>query len=311
LIEMGVECRQRAQALAAIPIVNPVASALGKRNAVPTGTGRRYCAPDCEGWLSIKTVVSGSAAWEAGGRRFVLHENNYLILNDRQHYTITIESPQKVTTFCIFFERGFVEDVFRGLIRPDGELLEAPQVESASPLGFREKIESEPSRLLSKIRAIQRAISAPDSIEEEIEDRFRAIAEAMVREHQHADSARAKLSPVRAATREELYKRLLRGRDCLLSSQSQPVRLLEAARAACLSPYHFHRTFTRAFGETPHAFLTRQRLARAAHLLTHTGHSVTEICLETGFESLGSFSTLFRRRFGASPREFRLSRAHK
>jgi AraC-like DNA-binding protein len=115
----------------------------------------------------------------------------------------------------------------------------------------------------------------------------------------------AKLPAARAATRSELYRRLLRGRDFLLSSLDARVRLKEAAREACLSPYHFHRAFRQVFGETPHRFLLRQRLARAASLLRHRDMSVTDVCLETGFESLPSFSTLFRRHFGVAPRDFR------
>jgi len=83
--------------------------------------------------------------------------------------------------------------------------------------------------------------------------------------------------------------------------------LSDVARAACLSPYHFHRSFTVAFGKTPHQYLTAHRLERAAQLLRRTPMSVTQICFDSGFESLGSFSSLFRRNFGTSPREFRNS----
>ena len=93
--------------------VNPPATVLGVDNAVLTGTSRRYFVPDFEGPLSIKTVVAGSAVWEAEGRRFTVLENSYLVLNDRQRYTITIDATRSVTTFCVFFERGFVEDVWR------------------------------------------------------------------------------------------------------------------------------------------------------------------------------------------------------
>ena len=72
--------------------INPSAKLLGQCNAVLTGTSHAYHVPDFEGCLSIKAVVSGSAVWEAGGRRFVVRENCFLVLNDRQRYTITIDS---------------------------------------------------------------------------------------------------------------------------------------------------------------------------------------------------------------------------
>jgi AraC-like DNA-binding protein len=65
--------------------------------------------------------------------------------------------------------------------------------------------------------------------------------------------------------------------------------------------------FREVFGETPNQYLQRRRLANARELLGSTERTVTEICLEVGFESMTSFSSLFRRVYGCSPREFRSS----
>ncbi|HWW94753.1 MAG TPA: helix-turn-helix transcriptional regulator [Vicinamibacteria bacterium] len=66
-----------------------------------------------------------------------------------------------------------------------------------------------------------------------------------------------------------------------------------------------------AFGETLHAYIVRQRLECARRLLSRWDRPVTAVCLNAGFESLGSFSSLFRRRFGLSPRQFRTASAQK
>jgi AraC family transcriptional regulator len=84
------------------------------------------------------------------------------------------------------------------------------------------------------------------------------------------------------------------------------VCLAEVASEACLSSYHFHRLFREVFRETPNQYLQRKRLANARWLLERGEQSVTDICLEVGFESITSFSGLFRRSFGCSPREYRL-----
>src|SRR5262249_51818999 len=108
-----------------------------------------------------------------------------------------------------------------------------------------------------------------------------------------------------AATRAELYRRLHRGRDFLSSCYGEPVTVALAARAANLSPYHFHHTFKLAFNQTPMRFLQECRLRAARRLLTETDQPVTAIALTVGFESPSSFSWLFRKRFGLSPRRFR------
>ena len=83
------------------------------------------------------------------------------------------------------------------------------------------------------------------------------------------------------------------------------VSLPDVAARANLSPYHFLRVHKRAYGETPHEFLTRLRIERAKTLLATGEYSVTEACFEVGFSSLGSFSALFAHRVGLSPSEFR------
>src|SRR5215831_8767118 len=85
--------------------------------------------------------------------------------------------------------------------------------------------------------------------------------------------------------------RLLRARDYLAANYNQRASLEDAAREAALSPFHFSRIYTAAFGETPHEFVTRRRVDEAKRLLLAGNHSVTEICMEVGYESLGSFST--------------------
>ena len=284
--------------------MNPHHSVLGKENAILSGSGTDYYVADFEGSLSIKTVVSGCAVWQAGGREFTVHENSYLILNDRQRYTMTIESAKRVTTFCLFFRRGFVEDIFRTAVTRSTLLLDSPQ-EDLTELGFVERLESEHSPVLGLTRRLRAKLGANNAPEEILEDDFVSIAEAMINEHHAATSAAAKLPGARRSTRDELYRRLLRGRDYMLSSLDRPVRLTEAAQAACLSTYHFHREFRRLFGETPHQYLTRHRLERARLLLADDTSSVVDICLASGFESPASFSLLFRRHFGSSPTKFR------
>jgi AraC-like DNA-binding protein len=106
---------------------------------------------------------------------------------------------------------------------------------------------------------------------------------------------------------DELFRRLCRSRDYLAARLDRPHRLADAARQAYLSPYHYHRLFTRAFGETPHEFLTRLRMDEAKRLLTREQLPVTEVCLAVGYGSLGSFSSLFRNMVGYSPSEFQKS----
>jgi AraC-like DNA-binding protein len=106
-------------------------------------------------------------------------------------------------------------------------------------------------------------------------------------------------------TEADLMERLETSRDFLAGEFAASVSLRDAARHACLSPYHYHRLFTRAFGETPHAFVTRHRIEHARELLIASDLTVTEVCVEVGYASLGTFSSRFHRVVGSAPSDYR------
>ena len=109
-----------------------------------------------------------------------------------------------------------------------------------------------------------------------------------------------------AMTRTEAAsRRLLRARDAMDRRYAGPLDVPELAQIALTSEAHFIRTFKQTFGETPHRYLQRRRLERAMALLRETDRPVTDICLEVGFTSLGTFSRTFTRVLGMPPTAYR------
>jgi len=104
---------------------------------------------------------------------------------------------------------------------------------------------------------------------------------------------------------EESNRRLLRARDAMDLHYAEPLDIPALARIAHVSEAHFIRTFRATFGETPHRYLQRRRVERAMFMLRETDLSVSEICLEVGFTSLGTFSRTFRDVVGEPPTTYR------
>jgi len=103
----------------------------------------------------------------------------------------------------------------------------------------------------------------------------------------------------------DIHERLCRARTFIDECYDLPLDLREISKQACLSRYHFLRLFRNAFETTPHQYLIHRRIEKAKELLLSGRLSVTDVCFEVGFESLGSFSTLFRRRVGDAPVSYR------
>jgi len=105
---------------------------------------------------------------------------------------------------------------------------------------------------------------------------------------------------------EDLNRRLLRARDSMDRAYAEPLNVREVAAVAHVSEAHFIRSFKSVFGETPHHYLQRRRVERSMFLLRETDRSVTDICMDVGFSSLGTFSRTFTGIVGETPSDYRL-----
>lgn len=98
---------------------------------------------------------------------------------------------------------------------------------------------------------------------------------------------------------------MLRARDAIDRTFADPLDVPSLARVAHVSEAHFIRTFRSTFGETPHRYLQRRRVERAMFMLRETDRNITDVCLDVGFTSLGSFSRTFRDIIGVNPTDYR------
>ena len=282
------------------PLINPGDSNLfGKRNLILTGTGDRTTPPlSFAGPLSIKSALEGQIDWRTPERRFRVWTDSFVVLNNGQHYTLSTEAEGRCRTFCAFFERGFVEQAVRSAGEEDETLLDEPEHDMV--FGFFERLTPLSSPVGLSLGRLARAVSqrtTPDRLDGLFHELSAALAWSAL-----SDRAEPKrLDRARASTREEIHRRLLRARAAIEDDLAADWALGRMAAAAAMAPHHFARCFSQCFGETPHNFLRRRRLERARALLGSGRLSVTQICLEVGYQSLGSFSAAYRAYFGAPP----------
>jgi AraC-like DNA-binding protein len=299
-------------------LINPAGPQIGAANAVIWGRAKQYHVAEFPGPLSIKSVVRGAGVWGTAEAERVVDSGNYLVLNAGRPYSLTIDAREIVETFCLFFRPGFVEDVHCVESCDPVALLDEPfaaeQHENKSAgvngnarlrLEFFETLHGHDPVVSPRLKRMHQCVRSGTATQEWLEDQFFGVARAMLRVRERTGRQAARIPAKKLSTRLELYKRLLRGKDFLDSFHAEELPLNEVARAACVSPYHFHRLFREVFGKTPSQYLQRKRLERARELLRSTDRGVTEISMDVGFESSTSFSALFRKTFGYSPREYR------
>jgi AraC-like DNA-binding protein len=284
-------------------LVNPAWDRLASRSAiVRSPSSGDYHVPHYTTPLSLKSVTRGVARYHTPRTRYRLEAGAVVTLNPGQTYGMDLAAGDRTATLCVFFERGLVESVATALAGDERAMLEP---RAARSLEIAERLHAAPAEMTALLRRVAFAVDQRRASSAWLTEQVMALAREIVILDGRARRDVLDVPALRASTRDELHRRLHWARDYIDASFTEPLTVAEIARVACMSAFHFHRLFKQVFGETPMHRVQRLRLECAARLLASTDLDVTTICGDVGFASLGSFSALFARRFGASPRRYR------
>jgi AraC family transcriptional regulator len=228
--------------------------------------------------FSLSYVRKGSFGCHGRGRFFELVAGSLLVGYPGDEYVCTHEHAVGDECLSFQFAPELVEaiggpgEVWRGVALPPlpelvvlGELAEAA-ARGSSDLGLDEVAVALAARFVASVAGVERA-----------------------------------RAPVGARNRRRAVEAAL----WIDAHAEEPIALDDAAAASGLSPFHFLRLFAAALGVTPHQYLLRARLRRAARLLAESERPVTEVALDAGFADLSNFVRSFRRAAGVSPGRFR------
>ena len=103
----------------------------------------------------------------------------------------------------------------------------------------------------------------------------------------------------------DIYQRVVAAKMYMDENLHEHINLEQISQQAYFSRFHFHRLFTHIYRKTPHQYLTKARLDAAKYFLQKEGISITDVCNSVGYESLASFSLLFKKGTGSTPQYYR------
>lgn len=249
--------------------------------------------------LSIKCSMKGNEKYKTSGGNYNVTSGNYLILNEGQQCESVID--KETETFSVYFSKKFANETLFSLLNPSDKMLNYSFLPSSQPVQFLEKLYSHNNVLSPVIMKLRLASKVNYDDENFLNEQYFTLIEKLLLIHRELFVEIQKLPPVKLSTKTELYKRICRAKEFIDSSYSNNLTLELISKEACLSQYHFLRLFKSVFQQTPHQYLTRKRINIALSLLFGTEMSITQICYEIGFESVSSFSWLFKNKFGLSP----------
>ncbi|MBX7185100.1 MAG: AraC family transcriptional regulator [Vicinamibacteria bacterium] len=279
-------------------------SELHRSNVLLAARAKRHLAKGFRGPLSVKGVASGEATWNAAGQTFTVDSTSCLVVEHGEPYDMVVDSLDEVQTFVVFFSDEIAAGVAEAMTTSIDQLIESEGAPGSGriPVSKRLWLEGEP--IHTALHALRECALAP--VEQGEVDRYlRRVLEALMSAEEQGSAERRRIDAAKATTRAELYERVLRGKAFLDASIDAPFDLGAVARAARMAPHHFHRTFRSVFGRTPFGYVTEGRVRRARRLLIEHDWDVVEVCAAVGYESVSSFTRLFKRETGRTPAAFR------
>jgi len=251
----------------------------------------------------IFTVLTGSAQFALNNKKETLNKGQFLLINQGSRVSITLSQPDvQVSTFqpdvqplFLFFHTG---------------MLQAALDKKGADLVWLERVHPLRGILQQRLDWIIRLGNSCASFSAlKADSLIRSLMEELVNEAVATNLLSMLLPVVKRTTRIDLIRRLSLTREWIQANYAVPVTLGDMAAVASLNSQHFLCLFRDCYGITPNRFLTNTRLEAARQLLLSSGETVSAICRQTGFESLSSFSGLFRLRFGQSPSVYRIQNA--
>ncbi len=255
------------------------------------------------GQLSIKTFTQGRAYYRTNRGFFAVEDNRYLLLN-KGDYSIAIDEPNEVESFCVFFQEGFAEEVLKTVSLQTNQLLSDPFKEQSS-IGFFEKTFELPSMLTNHLYKLKNKHKQFGRDAEFLEENYYNIMECILLEQTSSLKETEALSALKKGTREELYRRISLAHDFIRAYFYKDITLRDIANAAFLSPNHLLRSYSQIYKKTPHQHLTELRIERAKWLLKETDRNMTDITYDIGLHNPVSFSKMFKQFVGTSPSNYR------
>ena len=258
---------------------------------------------DHESRLSIRLMLNGQQYYRLGAHDHLVTPDNYLLVNQGQHYRTAFSGNTEQEMILVAFRPGFAEGLLHTLITPQDKLLDDPCFEPRQPVQFFEKTYDADPRITHLFARLHNLIDEDLATRKEadLDGIYTALLMRMLEIHRNLKGEINKLGSVKAATRVELFRRLSIAKDFMDAHLDRRIPLETVAKVACLSPHHFKRAFKTLFGLPPHQYHIGKRLEFCRHQLGLGAASVSEIGRQAGFEDPSSFIRLFRERYACTP----------
>ncbi|HLP54322.1 MAG TPA: AraC family transcriptional regulator [Fluviicola sp.] len=253
--------------------------------------------------FSIKYVLEGCENYTINGQRFQVQNDHYLLANTHSDGAVEIDSEKIVKAICIDIAPDILSEVVGSYLEPGSGIADPNLDRFFTTSDFFESFYPSDQTLLGKtLNSLGSELShSPFEKHQFSKEFYYHLSEQLLTDHIPIFKQLQSVSSVKAQTKKELLRRVLRGKEYINACYMLPLSIEQVARECHLSEYHFFRLFKAVMGISPHQYLIRKRIENAHALLSDKSHSVSDVAFLCGFADVFSFSKAFKKHTGTPP----------
>ncbi|MEZ4938509.1 MAG: helix-turn-helix transcriptional regulator [Crocinitomicaceae bacterium] len=232
---------------------------------------------------SVKFVQSGKERYKVAHQNFDVSAGQYLIVNAKDEFTIDFKGNEWTDGICIYPSEELILQAHHSKQASMEQLLDLQDpndqfhfIHQVNPIQKTQTGKFLNAHLPALVTQLEKGV------EVDLTSFFLDLVDYMVIDQINVNEYVRKHSAVKKATKEELFRRISLARDFLTDNFRHKINLEEVADQACLSKFHFLRSFKEFFGQSPYHYLLSLKIEEAKKLRL-LGYSYNEICLQTGF----------------------------
>lgn len=260
-----------------------------------------------KGPFSIFLNLSGKSIVKADGKHIELTDDNLCTINQGDYYDLIIPESYKTDTFNIHFGDQLYDDVVKNLSESTNQLLNNPFEKPSISYQTVTKSTWKSAPIHRHINTLIDFYQLDGQDETKEFELLGGLLNTMLQEQWSEAQKHQGIDALKPSTQKELSSRINLSIDYIHAHFKEKVSLDELASIACLSKYHYLRTFKSLYGCTPQQMIAQLRFQKATCLLKGSEQSLSEIAPYLGFSELAAFSRFFYKNAGCSPKAYRLN----
>ena len=257
--------------------------------------------------FTIRTINNGYQNYNIVGRERVLKSDNFLVLNEGDVFENNLDQDNKAEGLIVAFNPNFIKYYIYFINHNTEQLLDNPFEKTFGSLYFYNNSYNKTKELDRLLTQTMLDIKMGKKDPIYYQHIFLCILDELVEIENELHSRLGKIKALKKSTREELYIRLSNAKDYIDANLHEKLSLEKIARISCLSPFHFLRTFSDLYGNTPYQYILLERLKKANYYIHHTRKDIFTIMSESGFENKRTFQRAFQKSFGVTAHKLMLS----